>query len=77
MDIYISLHFYPRQRIMYHTLEDIETYVNPYPLTGITQFDVKCIDGILLNCNMCGGKGPETALERPTFISLRGCLSGL
>lgn len=33
---------------MYHSLGDSETYVSPYPLTDIIQFDSKRTDQILL-----------------------------
>lgn len=32
---------------MYHSLGDTETYVNPYPLADMIQFDFKHVDQIL------------------------------
>lgn len=36
---------------MYHSRGDTETYVNPYPLTDMIQFDFKRADQILLWSN--------------------------
>lgn len=38
---------------MYHSGGDTETYVNPYPLTDMIQFDFKRADQILLWSNTC------------------------
>lgn len=56
MDIYISLCFYTAHRIMYHSPGDSETYVNPYPLTDMIQFDFKRADQILLTSNTSSKK---------------------
>ena len=56
MDIYISLCFYTGHRIMYHSLGDTETYVSPYPLTDVIQFDFKRADQMLLTSNMSSKK---------------------
>ena len=51
MDIYISLCFYTGHRIMYDSLGDTETHVNPDPLMGIIPFDFKRTDQMLLTSN--------------------------
>lgn len=41
---------------MYHSLGDTVTYVNPYPLTDVIQFDFKRADQILLTSNTSSKK---------------------
>lgn len=41
---------------MYHSLGDTETYVSPYPLTDIIQFDFKRTNQILLKSNTSSKK---------------------
>lgn len=71
MDIYISLCFYTGPRIMYHSLGATETYVSPYPLTDMIQFDFKRADQILLRSNTSSKKNHKlnrTAADRGVVI---------
>lgn len=73
MDIYISLCFYTGHRIMYHSLGDTETYVNPYPLTDMIQFDFKHADQIWLTSNTSSKKTHKyntTVPDRGAHIGL-------
>lgn len=50
---------------MYHSLGDTETYVNPYPLTDMIQFDFKRADQILLTSNTSSKKTHEYNITVP------------
>lgn len=61
---------------MYDSLGDTETYVNPYPLTDIIQFDFKCTDQILSMSNTSSKKGHKYN-SCATFMWLGGAHVGL
>lgn len=74
MDIYISLCFYTGHRIMYHSPGDTpgETYVNPYPLTDIIQFDFKGPGQILLTSNTSFKKAHKYNITLPRLSEREG-----
>ena len=50
---------------MYHSLGDTETYVSPYPLTNIIQFDFKRTNQILLKSNTSSKKARRYIIAVP------------
>lgn len=66
MDIYISLCFYTGPGIMYRSLGVTETYVSPYPLTDVIQFDFKRADQILLRSSASPKKNHKFNRTDPT-----------
>lgn len=55
---------------MYDSLGDTETYVNPYPLTDMIQFDFKHTDQILLMSNTSSKKGHKYNIDVPHLSDL-------
>ena len=60
---------------MYHSLGDTETYVSPYPLTDIIQFDFKRTNQILLKSNTSSKKTRRYNISVPDS-SDRGATCG-